>query len=54
MESVPYFPPIKILIEFDSNWSRDKKRGSELWWYIWEYDLQFLDLFVALFKIINF
>ena len=54
MESVPYFPPIKFFIGFDSNQSRDKKRGNELWWYIWEYDLQFLDLFVAEFKIINF
>ena len=54
MESVPYFPPIKFFTGFDSNQSRDKKRGNELWSYIWEYDLQFLDLFVAKFKIINF
>ena len=29
MESVPYFPPIKFFIGFDSNRSRDKKRGNE-------------------------
>ena len=54
MESIPYFPPIKFFIGFDSSQSREKKRGNEFWWYIWEYDLQFLDLFVAKFKIINF